>query len=103
MEHIFNRSVIDLSDSTKKDIVAELMESELPFFAVTDQIHTEMFSNRKIVIDGAFSVLEYSEELICLRLKRRTLQIMGQGLIINSVSEGRIVIIGNIISFEFTG
>ena len=101
--HIFKRGVIYLSDNSKKDIIAELMESELPFFSVTDQIHTEMYSNKKIIIDGSFSVLEYSEDLICLRLKHKTLQIMGQGLTIGSVSEGHIVILGNIISFEFAG
>ncbi len=90
-----------MSDSSKKDFISELMASELPFFAVTDQIHTEMYSNKKIIIDGVFSVLEYSEELICLRLKRKTLQIIGQGMTISSVSEGHIVIVGDIISYEF--
>lgn len=90
-----------MSDERKKDILSELLTSELPFFALTDQIHTEMYSNKKIVIDGGFSVLEYSEELICLRLKKGTLSIFGSGMIIVSVSQGHIVITGDIISFEF--
>lgn len=92
-----------MSESGKKDILSELIASELPYFAVTDQIHTEMYSNKKIIIDGGFSVLEYSGELICLRLRRKTLQIIGEGMTISSVSDGHIVILGNIISFEFTG
>lgn len=92
-----------MADSRKKDIISDLYSAELPYLAVGNQIHIEMFSNKRLVIDGSFSVLEYASELICLKLKKGVLNIMGRELCINSVTEDHIFIIGEIIDLEFSG
>lgn len=90
-----------MSDSRKKDIIEELYSSEIPFSVIGNQIHTELFSNRRLSIDGRFSVAEYTDELITLKLKKGILQITGSDLCINSVDTDRICITGEIISLEF--
>lgn len=90
-----------LSESDKKNIVNDFYESEIPYFTVTNHIHIEMFSNRHIVIDGNFSVLEYSDEIIMLKLKKGTLHMLGESLSISTVMEDKIVITGEIITISF--
>ena len=95
--------MIVLSDRDKKNIVSDFYESEIPYFAITNHIHIEMFSNRHIVIDGSFSVLEYSNEIILLKLKKGRLEMFGQNLAISTVMEDKIVITGEITSISFDG
>ncbi len=92
-----------MSEKRKSDILSDIYSAELPYLAVGNQIHIEMFSNKRLVLDGAISVMEYTSELICLKLKKGVLNIYGSGLCINSVTDEHILIIGNIISLEFEG
>ena len=90
-----------MSDDTKKDILKEIYNSEIPYLAVGNGAHIELYSNKKLSLDGNFSVLEYSDNCIILKLKKNCLQIVGTGLNISSVSEALIVICGEILSLEF--
>lgn len=90
-----------MSESDKRNIVDDIYSSEIPYFAITNQIHIEMFSNKHIVIDGNFSVLEYSDEIILLKLKKGTMELSGSKLSISTVMEDKIVILGNIFNISF--
>lgn len=92
-----------MSEKRKNDILSDIYASELPYLAVGNQIHIEMFSNKRLLLDGSFSVMEYTSELICLKLKKGTLQILGRELGIATVTDVHIVIFGHIISIEFEG
>ena len=95
--------MIILSDNKRKDIISDLYSAELPYLAVTNQIHIELYSNKRLILDGSFSVMEYTNELICLKLKKGTLHILGRELTINSVSQDHIFMTGEIINLQFEG
>lgn len=83
------------------DIKSELNSSELPLFALGNDIHIEVFSNKKIIIDGYFCVCEYCEDLISIRIKSGYLQITGTGLFIKLLGEDNVLITGRINDIAF--
>ncbi len=89
--------------SEKKNIINDIYSAELPYLAVGNQIHIEMFSNKRLVLDGDISVMEYTSDFICLKFKKGLLNIFGRALSINSVTHENILIIGHILSLEFEG
>ena len=76
--------------------------SDIPFSAMGNNLHIEMFGDSKLSIDGCFTIFEYAEESIKLKFKKRLLEILGFNLIINNVSDENLLITGKIISLEFT-
>lgn len=64
--------------------------------------HTEIFSNKKIILEGCVSILDYRNDYIKLKLNKGILIIMGTDFIIPSFEGENIVIKGNIISVEFS-
>lgn len=90
-----------MSDETKRSIIDDIYNSEIPYHIVTNQIHLEMFSNRNLIINGTYTIMEYNENVIVLKLKKGAMQIMGNELSIHSVNEERIAISGEILSMNF--
>lgn len=64
-------------------------------------VHTEMFSNRKIVIEGCKSIVEYQENYIKLKFKKGFFNIFGADFLITDFDDEKIVIKGKITSIEF--
>ncbi len=87
----------------ENNIYSEMCKSEIPFSAISNQIHIEIFSNRKLLAEGYFNVLEYSDTLISLKLKKGLLSILGAELSISSVGDGRMTVVGKIINVSFDG
>ncbi len=86
------KSFDDLSSNSSNDI---------PFSAMGNNFHVEMFGNKRLSLDGCFIIAEYSEENIKLKFKKGFLEIFGANLIINNVSDENLLITGKIISLEF--
>lgn len=95
--------VIVLSRDENDDIKREIYTSQIPFTSLTNQVHLEMFYNRKLVIDGTFSVMEYTTDFVTLKIRKGVLYIYGINLQITSVSDESITVIGRIKSVEFEG
>ena len=76
--------------------------TDIPFSAMGNNLHIEMFGNKRISLDGGFTIVEYTEEIIKLKFKKCYLEIFGANLIINNVSDENLLITGKIISLEFT-
>ena len=64
-------------------------------------IHTEIFSNKKIIIEGCQSIVDYQNNYLKLKIKKGFLNILGNEFLITSFEEEKIVIKGNILSIEF--
>ena len=64
-------------------------------------IHTEIFSNKKIIIEGCQSIVDYRNNYLKLKIKKGFLNILGNEFLITSFEEEKIVIKGNILSIEF--
>ena len=65
--------------------------------------HIEMFSNKKIIIEGCYGINEYADSLIRLNMPKGQLLIFGHSLEIESMEEKIIIISGKITSVEFGG
>ena len=74
----------------------EILDSQL-----LTGIHTEIFSNKKIIIEGCQSIVDYQNNYLKLKIKKGFLNILGNEFLITSFEEEKIVIKGNILSIEF--
>lgn len=64
-------------------------------------VHTEIFSNKKIVIEGCKSIVDYQEKFIKLKFKKGFFNIFGTDFLITAFDNEKIIIKGNITSIEF--
>lgn len=63
--------------------------------------HIEIYSNKKILIEGCLGIIEYQKNLIKLRLKKGFLTLGGSDFLVLSFDNIKIDIKGNIQSLEF--
>ena len=63
--------------------------------------HTEIYSNKKVIIEGCIGIIEYQNELIKLKLKKGFLTLGGSDFLVLSFDNAKIDIKGNIQSLEF--
>ncbi len=63
--------------------------------------HTEIYSNKKLIIEGCFGIVDYQENYIKLKLKKGFLTLTGNDFLILSFDEEKIDINGTIITIEF--
>lgn len=61
----------------------------------------EMFSNKRIIIDGCNNIVDYKENFIKLKLKKGFISLGGTEFLISSFEENQIDIKGNITQIEF--
>lgn len=63
--------------------------------------HIEMDSNRSFLLNGAFTIIEYSDQLIKIKSNGLYISILGDDMSITFATDTNILIIGKIVSFEF--
>ena len=63
--------------------------------------HTEIFSNKKVILEGCQSIVDYQSDYLKLKLKKGFLNIFGTNFLITDFDNEKIVIKGNIVSIEF--
>lgn len=64
-------------------------------------IHSEIFFNKKIIIEGCHSIVDYQNDYIKLKIKKGFLNILGNDFLITAFDNEKIIIKGNIVSIEF--
>lgn len=65
--------------------------------------HFEIFSNKKIIAEGCFGIIEYNENYVRINLSKGEVQIFGNKLEIANMLGDTITVEGNISNFEFIG
>ena len=68
---------------------------------MTDSTHIEMFSNKKIILDGCKSIFDYQNDYIKLKLKKGYITVLGTDFLITDFENEKIIIKGKISSIEF--
>lgn len=63
--------------------------------------HTEIFSNKRLTVDGCVGVFEYREDFIKLRLQKGSMIVCGDCLTIICYENKMITIGGKLSSLEF--
>ncbi len=86
-----NKDKLNLISNKKEIIDTEIINGA----------HIEMFSNKKLLLDGCYSIHEYENDYIKLKLKKGVLVICGAEFYIESFEDERISIKGNFTSIEF--
>lgn len=87
------------SKKNKINLVAEY--NEFISKDITDGVHTEIFSNKKLIIENCKGIIDYEENYIKLKIKKGFLVLCGTEFVITSFEEEKIIIKGNIVSIEF--
>lgn len=64
-------------------------------------VHTQILSNKKVIIEGCKKIIDYQNNNLKLKLKKGYINILGTDFIIVSFDNGKIIIKGNISSIEF--
>ncbi len=70
-------------------------------FKESGMAHINFFGNRQVLVDGCRSVVEYTDEVVCLNLGKSVLKINGENIKITSYNDLEILINGKFISVEF--
>lgn len=73
----------------------EILDNEI------SSMHTEIFSNKKIIIEGCQNIIDYQNEYVKLKLKKGFLNITGTNFLITVFNHEKIEIKGNVSSIEF--
>ena len=68
---------------------------------ITNDTHIEMFSNKKIILDGCLSIIDYQNDYVKLKLKKGNITILGTEFLISGFENEKIVIKGKFNSVEF--
>lgn len=68
---------------------------------MTNNTHIEMFSNKKIILDGCTSIFDYQNDYIKLKLKKGHITVLGTDFSITDFENEKIIIKGKISSIEF--
>ncbi len=77
------------------------VNSDVPFLAMGNNLHIELLGNNRLILDGVFTITEYTEENVKLKIKKGFVDIFGSQLVINNINDENLLITGKIISLEF--
>ena len=87
--------------STKKNKINFLSgKSDILQTEMTDS-HIEMFSNKKLILEGCKNILEYQDDFIKLKLKKGSVTICGSNFIISDFEMECVTVMGCVSSLEF--
>ncbi len=76
-------------------------DDEVTNYELINQLHCELFLNKKAIIEGCKKILDYQENYVKLGLKKGSVGFIGNSFIITDFEEEKITICGNINSIEF--
>ena len=65
--------------------------------------HIELFSNKKLIIEGCYGIIEYNENFVRINLSKGEVQIFGSKLEIFNMVSDTITVKGVIDNIEFIG
>lgn len=74
---------------------------DLPVDLVAGMAHLEFSANREVVIEGCRGIVEYDENIVCLKMDKMTVRFLGRGLELRNFTDHSAIIDGFISSVEF--
>lgn len=74
---------------------------DLPVDLVAGMVHLDFAGNREVVVEGCHGVLEYDENIICIKAGKMKVRFLGRNFIIRNYVDKSITIDGFINSVEF--
>lgn len=74
---------------------------EMPVEVLSEEIHIEMYANRRIIIEEAKGIMDYDDRLVRVNAGKYCLRVEGRELNLSSMTTGAIIVNGIISSVEF--
>lgn len=74
---------------------------DMPYSVMLSGSRIELIGNDKMFIEGKYTIVEYTSELVKLKLAKKNLLILGQKLMLGSVESDGFFISGNILNIQF--
>ena len=101
------RGVIVLSkfkfNSSKKNKFNFFKDSDDVFDnKIIGTFHTEIFSNKQIILEGCRSITDYQNDYIKLKVSNGYFSVFGNNFVITTFDNQRVIIKGNISSIQFS-
>ncbi len=94
-----------MSNKKRKDENFEepinLNNGDLSFSSLSSNARIELFGNLRMILEGKYSILEYSEELIKIKLTRQSMLVFGRNIIICNAENNALLISGVFSRIEF--
>lgn len=75
--------------------------SDMPYSVLLNGSRIEIIGNGKMFIEGKYKIIEYTSELVKLKLSKKNLVILGEKLQIGSVEREGFIIMGKILNIQF--
>ncbi len=85
----------------KCDEELNLNRADLPIASLFGSPHIELFGNHKMSLEGKYSILEYSEEDMKIKLSKQIVSVFGSGIMLSSLECGSFTITGKFSRIEF--
>ncbi|MDO4608384.1 MAG: YabP/YqfC family sporulation protein [Clostridia bacterium] len=76
-------------------------DNDITNYELINQLHCELFFNKKAIIEGCKKILDYQENYVKIGLKKGNIGFIGKDFIITDFEDEKITICGNIDSIEF--
>ncbi len=73
---------------------------DIPLSALKNDSHVELFGNTKMILEGTYTILEYSTVFLRIKIKRKEIVVEGRDLQLHSVCLDYLVLIGVISKIE---
>lgn len=81
-----------------RDIINDIKREEFSDYVLP---HIEFNSNSEVVVDGSKGILQYNQNKVKINCGKLVLSFIGDNLSIRATNIEQIIIIGQIVSFEF--
>ena len=92
-----------MKSSSRRAALSQRVERalDLPTGALTEAPRIELSGNRRALVEGCQSILEYDEDRIRLRTAAGIVRFLGRDLCMNCLNPSCAVITGQLLSVEF--
>ncbi len=68
---------------------------------LTSDVRMEVYGNKRVVIEGSCSIVEYETDVIRLNTESGIVRFMGRDLCLSCLTKTSAVVMGQILSIEF--
>ena len=90
-----------MSSRKSNNGITDYNRSDIPYSIMFSGSHIEFFGNTRMIVEGKYLILEYSSQVVKVKLSKKILMISGDSLLLGNVDVESFVLTGNILSINF--
>lgn len=97
--HFLHKFKFKSSKKNKLNLIKD--KNEFINYESINGAHIEFFSNKRVIVEGCYNIVDYQENYIKLKLKKGFISFTGSDFLISFFNEEKIDIKGNVMEIEF--